>query len=159
LLVEQSHRKEKLLERYRGWPFGIAEAIAATPDGAILQNDLVDRPPTRAYVQGRMVLLGDAAHPTTPNLGQGANMAIDDAISLARALRDEPSVAIAFDRYERERLPRTRQIVERSWSFGQMCLWRSPTAVWLREAMVRLTPQTMMRALLRAQILEGVGTL
>jgi 2-polyprenyl-6-methoxyphenol hydroxylase-like FAD-dependent oxidoreductase len=157
--LEQSARKPHLLARYQGWPFGLADAIAATPSASILQNDLVDRAPARAYTRGRVVLSGDAAHPTTPNLGQGANMAIDDAIVFSRALRDEASVSSAWRRYERERLRRTRQIVERSWNFGQMCLWESTLAVSLRELMLRKTPQFMMRGLLRSQILEGVGQL
>jgi 2-polyprenyl-6-methoxyphenol hydroxylase-like FAD-dependent oxidoreductase len=158
-LLASAERKAHLLTRYAGWPFGLEEAIAATPSEAILQNDLVDRAPAATYVQGRVMLSGDAAHPTTPNLGQGANMAIDDAISLARALRDEPTFAAAGQRYERERLRRTRQIVERSWSYGQMCRWESGAAVALRELMARMTPERVMRGLLRAQLLESVGRL
>ena len=86
-------------------------------------------------------------------------MAIDDAIVLARALRDEVSIAMACQRYERERVRRTRQIVERSWRFGQMCLWESKLTVTLRELMLRATPRFMLRGLLRSQILEGVGQL
>ena len=85
-LVSAGRRKQQLLERYREWPFGITDAIEAMPEEAILQNDLVDRAPARSYARGHIVLVGDAAHPTTPNLGQGTNMAIDDAIVLARAL-------------------------------------------------------------------------
>lgn len=158
-ILEPTSRRAHLLARYRGWPFGLEDAILSTTSEAILQNDLMDRPPARNYVRGRVVLSGDAAHPTTPNLGQGANMAIDDAIALARSLRAEATVSGALERYQRERLPRTRQIVQRSWSFGQMCLWESALAVWLREAMIRLTPKSMMRGLLRSQILEGVGDL
>jgi 2-polyprenyl-6-methoxyphenol hydroxylase-like FAD-dependent oxidoreductase len=158
-LLPQKERKAFLIERYGGWPFGLPEAIAATPDAAILQQDLVDRPPARTYARGRLVLTGDAAHPTTPNLGQGANMAIDDAIVLARALRAESSIAAALERYQRERLPRTRLIVQRSWSFGRMCLWDSSLAVGLRELMLALTPTRVMKDMLRWQILEGVGSL
>ena len=158
-MLAQEARKAFLLERYRAWPFGLAEAIASTPDGAILQNDLVDRSPTGIYAQGRVVLTGDAAHPTTPNLGQGANMAVDDAIALARALRDETAISAALGRYQQERLPRTRLIVQRSWSFGRMCTWDSALGVWFREAVVRLTPDRVMRDMLRWQILESVGRL
>jgi 2-polyprenyl-6-methoxyphenol hydroxylase-like FAD-dependent oxidoreductase len=158
-LLPMHARKSLLLERYRGWPFGLEAAIAATPDDAILQSDLVDRAPAGPYARGRMVLLGDAAHPTTPNLGQGANMAIDDAIALARALRTEPTVSSGLRRYEQERLRRTQDIVARSWAFGQMCRWESPLAVWLREAAVRSTPRSVMRTALRQQILESVGPL
>jgi 2-polyprenyl-6-methoxyphenol hydroxylase-like FAD-dependent oxidoreductase len=104
-------------------------------------------------------MIGDAAHPSTPNLGQGANMAIDDAVALSRALREERSVSAAFARYERERVPRTRKIIERSWSFGRLCLWSSRPSVWLRESMLRLTPKRTLRDLLRWQILDSVGPL
>jgi len=152
-------RKAALLQRYGGWPFGLGQAIAATAPEDILQNDLVDRRPATRYVRGRVVLVGDAAHPTTPNLGQGVNMAIDDAIVLARALRDEATVAQALARYQRERIGRTRSIVNRSWSFGRLCRWRSSAGVALREAMVRLTPARIMTGVLRWQILDQVGPL
>ncbi|MCL2447641.1 MAG: FAD-dependent monooxygenase [Polyangiaceae bacterium] len=158
-LVPPRDRKALLLEQYRGWPFGLESSIAATPEDAILQNDLVDRAPAGPYVRGRLVLLGDAAHPTTPNLGQGANMAIDDAIALARALRTASTLSAGLRRYEQERLGRTQDIVKRSWAFGQMCLWESSVAVWLREAAVRSTPKSVMRKVLREQILESVGPL
>jgi 2-polyprenyl-6-methoxyphenol hydroxylase-like FAD-dependent oxidoreductase len=158
-IVPPELRKAMLLERYRGWPFGLPDAIAATEDGGILQNDLVDRKPARRYARGRVVLVGDAAHPTTPNLGQGANMAVDDAIVLARALRDEESVPAALARYERERMDRTRLIVKRSWAFGRPFRWTSRPAVRLREVILRRTPARAMTDLLRWQILESVGSL
>jgi 2-polyprenyl-6-methoxyphenol hydroxylase-like FAD-dependent oxidoreductase len=158
-VVEQQARREHLLQRYRGWPSTLEQAISATPSDAILQNDLVDRAPAQRYARGRVVLLGDAAHPTTPNLGQGANMAIDDAIALARALRDESDVPRALARYEHERLPRTRRIVEQSWDFGRVCTWESALAVWIRERMLRLTPRAALRRMLRSQIIESVGRL
>ncbi len=158
-VVEQQARREHLLGRYRDWPSTLEQAIAATPSDTILQNDLVDREPAQRYARGRVVLLGDAAHPTTPNLGQGANMAIDDSITLARALRDEADVPRALARYERERLPRTRRIVQQSWDFGRLCTWESAPAVWLRERMLPLTPQSALRRVLRSQIIENVGRL
>ncbi len=158
-IVPPEERRAMLLERYRGWPFGLPEAIAATPEGGILQNDLVDRKPARRFARGRVVLVGDAAHPTTPNLGQGANMAIDDAVVLARALRDEDGLPAALARYERERVERTRLIVKRSWAFGRLFRWSSRPAVKLRETLVRRTPARVMTEALRWQILEGVGTL
>jgi 2-polyprenyl-6-methoxyphenol hydroxylase-like FAD-dependent oxidoreductase len=158
-LLAPESRKEFLLQRYGGWPFGLPEAIAATPEREILQNDLVDRAPASVCTRGRIALSGDAAHPTTPNLGQGANMAIDDSIALARSLRDEASVSAALDRYQRERIPRTRLVVQRSWSFGRMCTWDSALGVWLREALVARTPARTMRDMLRWQILESVGSL
>ncbi|HSS40035.1 MAG TPA: FAD-dependent monooxygenase [Polyangia bacterium] len=158
-IIAPEHRKALLLDRFAGWPFALPEAIAATPEGGILQNDLVDRRPARRYARGRVALLGDAAHPTTPNLGQGANMAIDDAIALARALRDEPSLPAALARYERERMERTRLIVKRSWSYGRPYRWTSRPAMRLRESMIRRTPLRTVADLFRWQTLDSVGPL
>jgi 2-polyprenyl-6-methoxyphenol hydroxylase-like FAD-dependent oxidoreductase len=158
-VVAQEMRKSFLVDRFKGWPFGLGDAIEATPGDLILQDDLVDRSPAENYVKGRMVLVGDAAHPTTPNLGQGANMAIDDGIALARCLRDCPSVSMALAQYQRERLPRTRQIVKRSWSYGRICRWESTIAIALRELMVRMTPRSVIRKILKWQVLENVDPL
>jgi 2-polyprenyl-6-methoxyphenol hydroxylase-like FAD-dependent oxidoreductase len=86
-------------------------------------------------------------------------MAIDDAISLARALRAEATLSAALRRYEAERLSRTHKIVDRSWAFGRMCLWESSLAVWVRDALVRSTPKGVLRDALRSQVLESVGLL
>ncbi|HVS73699.1 MAG TPA: FAD-dependent monooxygenase [Phycisphaerae bacterium] len=158
-LIPQPQRKAWLLDRFSHFPFALPDAIRATPDEAILQNDLVDRAPANVYTKNRIVLLGDAAHPTTPNLGQGANMAIDDAIVLARNLRDSPTVEAALLAYEHERLPRTRLIVNRSWSYGRLARWKSPLAVKLRESLLRLTPRRALVNILRQQILSSVGPL
>ena len=58
-----------------------------------------------------MVVIGDAAHAPAPSSGQGASMAIEDGVTIARALRDEPTVSRAFVRYEAERRERVEKIV------------------------------------------------
>jgi 2-polyprenyl-6-methoxyphenol hydroxylase-like FAD-dependent oxidoreductase len=157
--LPQEERQQFLLREYKGWPWGIAESIAATASDQILQNDLYDRLPITRWSQGRMTLMGDAAHPTTPNLGQGANMAIDDAIVLARILSQRSSVTAALHEYEAARLPRTTMIVHRSWRFGSFTRWKHPLAVKAREWMLRLTPRSVLEAELRRQILETAGRL
>lgn len=152
-------RRAYLLERYRGWPYRITDAIAATPADAILRHDLYDRPPLDGWSRGRVTLLGDAAHPTTPNLGQGACMAIEDAVVLARALVDERDHAAAFAAYERERRARTGRIVELSRRFGRVGQWRHPAAVWVRELMARVTPRRLVEAEVRRQIGYDAGSL
>ena len=66
-----------------------------------------------------MTLLGDAAHPTTPNMGQGTCMAMKSAYVLARALSEEPDYKSALKRYENERHERTAWITNTSWSIGK----------------------------------------
>jgi 2-polyprenyl-6-methoxyphenol hydroxylase-like FAD-dependent oxidoreductase len=75
--------KKNLLRLFGSWRHPIGPLIEATDEGAILRNDLFDRPPVRHWGSGRVTLLGDAAHPPTPNLGQGACQALEDALVLA----------------------------------------------------------------------------
>jgi 2-polyprenyl-6-methoxyphenol hydroxylase-like FAD-dependent oxidoreductase len=62
-------RKSMLLRLFEGWREPIKQLIAATDEGTILRNDIFDRRPVRDWGSGRVTLLGDAAHPPTPNLG------------------------------------------------------------------------------------------
>ena len=64
-----------------------------------------------AWHRGPLVIIGDAAHAPAPTSGQGASMAIEDGVVLARALRDEPSIGAAFAAYERPRRERVERIV------------------------------------------------
>jgi 2-polyprenyl-6-methoxyphenol hydroxylase-like FAD-dependent oxidoreductase len=66
------------------------------------------------WYQGRIILIGDAAHATTPHLGQGAGMAIEDSLVLAETLADESTVVQAFAAFMQRREARCRYIVEKS---------------------------------------------
>jgi 2-polyprenyl-6-methoxyphenol hydroxylase-like FAD-dependent oxidoreductase len=82
-----------------------ADIVAATDDTLMVTNALHLRPGTR-WRGRRTVLIGDAAHAASPATGQGASMALEDAVVLAKALRDADSPAAALARYERHRRPR-----------------------------------------------------
>ncbi len=87
----------------------------------VLQNDIYDLPtPLTSFVDGRIVLLGDAAHAMTPNLGRGACSAIEDAGALARHLREAPDLDTALSRYDAERRPVTTKLVKRSRAIGRL---------------------------------------
>lgn len=150
---EPLERKALLAKLFAGFSFGFPEALEATEPSAILKNDLYDRRPVRTWTRGRVTLLGDAAHPTTPNLGQGACMAIEDAIVLTRALTEHAGDhAAAFASYERTRMPRTDRIVAQSRSIGRIGSWSNPIAVAFRNAALRMTPASMVARMLREQI-------
>jgi 2-polyprenyl-6-methoxyphenol hydroxylase-like FAD-dependent oxidoreductase len=133
-------RKVELLRLFRGWHAPIEAVIAATEARAILRNDICDRPPLRRWSRGRVTLLGDAAHPMTPNLGQGACQAIEDALVLARCLAEADAVPSALTTYEGRRLERTSRIVRQSWRIGRVAQWQHPVACRLRDALVRRLP-------------------
>jgi len=159
--VPVAERKPHLAERFAGFAFGFPEALEATPPAAILQNDLYDRPPIPRWSLGRATLLGDAAHPTTPNLGQGACMAIEDAVVLTRCLvrHGVDAPAAAFDAYEQERRGRCYGIVSQSRTFGRVGSWSNPIAVGLRNLINRATPGWMLEKAMRRQLGYDAGPL
>jgi 2-polyprenyl-6-methoxyphenol hydroxylase-like FAD-dependent oxidoreductase len=143
LAFSPGEHKARLLERFARYAFGVQEIIAATPAEAILHNDIVDRPAADRWSAGRVTLLGDAAHPTTPNLGQGAAMAIESAVVLARALAAHDSLPAALAAYEATRRPRTSYVTAASWRMGRIAHWRHPALRVLRRALVAWTPASM----------------
>jgi 2-polyprenyl-6-methoxyphenol hydroxylase-like FAD-dependent oxidoreductase len=137
---DESDRRHPLLKRFAGWHDPIPALLEATEEAAILRNDVYDRDPAVRWGEGRITLLGDAAHPTTPNLGQGACQALEDAVVLARWMRRELDGTTALRGYETERMPRTRRIVEQSRRLGALGQWEQPWACWLRDLLTRITP-------------------
>ncbi|WP_351235849.1 FAD-dependent monooxygenase [Streptomyces sp. NPDC002133] len=137
----------ELLRRFGSWPDPIPELLAAVPADAVLRHDLYDLPPLSSFVRGRVALLGDAAHAMTPNLGQGACQALEDAVTLAHCLDGAPDVAAALRSYDLQRRPRTQAITRRSARLGAVGQLSWPPAVLLRNTAARLTPT---RATLRS---------
>jgi len=117
----------------RDWAAPVPEIVAGTSENAILQNDIIDRPPLRWWGRGAVTLLGDAAHPTTPNLGQGACQALEDAVVLAHCLSETRPIEPALRKYQGLRLPRTTEIVRNSWQTGKVIQLDSPALEWLRD--------------------------
>lgn len=117
----------------RDWAAPIPEIIEATPEASVFQNDIVDRPPIPWWGRGRVTLVGDAAHPTTPNLDQGACQALEDAIILADCLSTHQTTEAALREYERRRIPRTTAIVKESWRIGQLLQLEQPVAESVRN--------------------------
>src|SRR5262249_21520521 len=138
-------RKTSLLERFADWYSPVPAFIGGTDESAILRNDIVDRPPVRTWGDGRLTLLGDAAHPTTPNLGQGACQAIEDAVVLAKALRELGDPVAGLRAYEDRRRDRTAMITKRSWQLGKMLTWESKFGNWLRDTMFRRSRGLMVK--------------
>ena len=141
-----SGRKAALLELFRGWHAPIGELIGATEESAILRTDIFDRPALPHWSVGRATLLGDAAHPMTPDLGQGACQAIEDAVILADALRESEDIPAALRAYESRRIPRTSRVVTTARSIGQMARWSNPLACRFRDALMGSSLAARMQA-------------
>jgi len=101
--------REEMLAAFAGWHPNIQRLFERVQE--VYRWGLFDRDPMATWTQGRVTLLGDAAHPMLPFLSQGAAMAIEDAYVLAAALAAWPdNLALALQRYEQERLPRTSRV-------------------------------------------------
>jgi 2-polyprenyl-6-methoxyphenol hydroxylase-like FAD-dependent oxidoreductase len=157
--IAEAARSAYLQERFAGWPYGLPALFARTPSERILQNDIFDRSPARAWHRRRVVLLGDAAHPTTPNLGQGACLAIEDAVVLARALSQSGECETALTYYHHARAARTARITRLSRWWGRTGLWRAAPLVWLRDQAYRSTPRSWFDLGMRDQYGYDAGAL
>jgi 2-polyprenyl-6-methoxyphenol hydroxylase-like FAD-dependent oxidoreductase len=105
-----------------------------------------DIPKVRTWHRDGMVLVGDAVHAASPASGQGASMAFEDAVTLARCLRDRPSTADAFVTYERLRRRRVEAVVARGKRTGDAKA-PGPVGRWVRDRLVMpLVAASMRRA-------------
>ena len=100
----------EFLGLFDDFPEPVRQLIGAIPEGALFKWGLRDREPLPTWTRGRVTMLGDAAHPMTPYLGQGACMAIEDGLILGRAFAAAPSLAEAFSRYEAARRDRANGV-------------------------------------------------
>ena len=135
-----------LLRRLVGsWHDPVPALLDATDPASVLRTDLHHlAPPLRSYVGGAVALLGDAAHAMVPNLGQGANQAVEDAAVLASVCAPGGDVVAALAEYDRRRRPRSQAVARaalRAAAVGQRL--RNPVAVGLRNAAVALTPSAL----------------
>lgn len=157
--LDPKQRKDAALAGVGGWTGGLPEAVAATSADAILHNDLYDRDPIPAWTAGRVSLLGDAAHPTTPNLGLGGCMAIEDAVVLGRAFAQTGGYGPAFAQYEFERHARTARVVRMSRLMGRTGSLTNPVAVKVWRSVNAVTPTRVAASMLAREVSYTPGSL
>ena len=129
-----------LLARHGSWAEPIPSLLAATRPQVLLRHELFDRTPIDAWGRDAVTLLGDAAHPMLPFLGQGACCALEDAVALGAALRDTEDPRAALRAYERDRAPRARHLVDGSRAAARIALASSPLLTRIRDAAMALVP-------------------
>lgn len=135
--------KNELFEQFGDFHAPVAQVIGLTDPTKILWNDIIDFPPVEQFAFGRILLLGDAAHATTPNMGQGACQAIEGAVILGKTLTRIPDPTAAFAAFEKLRLKRTAFVVNRSWQLGKLAQLANPALASLRNFALRRIPDSM----------------
>lgn len=109
-----------LKSQFGSWAEPLPQLLDATDAAAVLRNDLYDRDQARVWSKGPIVLVGDAAHPMRPHLGQGGCQGLEDAAVLADFVDRSGDLVTAFDRFATFRRPRVQSLVRESTRLGQI---------------------------------------
>jgi 2-polyprenyl-6-methoxyphenol hydroxylase-like FAD-dependent oxidoreductase len=109
-----------LRSKYGDWADPIPALLASTDQDDVVRNDLYDRAEARQWARGSVVLVGDAAHPMRPHLGQGGCQGLEDAAILAHCVEHTDDLPTAFARFAAFRQPRVRPLVRESRLLGEI---------------------------------------
>jgi 2-polyprenyl-6-methoxyphenol hydroxylase-like FAD-dependent oxidoreductase len=156
-------RKNDVRETFAGAPDWVLEVIEATPEEEILRHDIFDRQPVKRWGEGRVTMIGDAAHATTPNTGQGGSHALLDGVivgeklaSIAASLKDASAVRGVFEQYENERIPQTSKVVKEAGMVGTMVHFKNPLLCLIRDRILyKRTPKRTWRKRASAYLEAG----
>lgn len=134
----------KLEEYYQHYCSEILDIISSTKKDHIHTAKITDLKPINTWYKEEVCLIGDAAHAMTPNLGQGACQAIEDAYVLSECL-NKYELNRAFQEFQKIRFPKVQQIVKGSWTLGKLAHISNPILIELRNLGMRLTPSSISR--------------
>jgi 2-polyprenyl-6-methoxyphenol hydroxylase-like FAD-dependent oxidoreductase len=135
--MDQAALRRHLLRYHTSWHQPIPQLIEALQEIVVTAStDLATLP---NWSRGRTILIGDAAHATSPHAGQGASIALEDALRLVQSLASEDQIETVFQRFEAERRPRVEKIVALARRNGNSKREFSRTGAWFRDRMIKLT--------------------
>lgn len=140
--------REKLLQLYQNFHPIVNNIIQSTPTMQILRHDMHDLKRLECWHQSNICLLGDAAHATTPNMGQGAGQGIEDAYYFSQIWAANQTTSTAFDSFEAARRKKVDYVVNNSWLFGKVA--HHPIGRHLAPLMMKLTPTSVLQKQMEA---------
>jgi 2-polyprenyl-6-methoxyphenol hydroxylase-like FAD-dependent oxidoreductase len=136
----KSYRVSDLLNHFCEFHDPVTKILMSTRNDQLIWGDILDVEPIDQFAFDNIVLIGDAAHATTPNMGQGACMALEDAAVLANCIEEYSTAEEAFRHFESRRIARTTKIVNTSRTLGRVAQVENPILRKLRNAALKLTP-------------------
>ncbi|MCF2488964.1 FAD-dependent monooxygenase [Dyadobacter sp. CY347] len=154
---EPEGTKPKLQRLFGYWHHPISELIAKSE--FIIKDSISDRIPVKGWTKGNCTLIGDAAHPTTPNLGQGGCLAIEGAYLLGEIIRKYGITDTTFQLYESIQFPRAKAIVEDSLMLGKLGQLENGIAVFLRNAAMNIAPPSITLKVIDKYFLQDVTSM
>ncbi|TNC21526.1 FAD-dependent oxidoreductase [Amycolatopsis alkalitolerans] len=128
-------------QRFASWHFPLPQLLAGVEPDQLLRNELFDLAPLSGLASGRVALVGDAAHAMTPNLGQGACQALEDAVELGACLASGATdIERHLETYSARRLPRVHRLAARSRTAGRVAALHGRVPATIRNTLVSLVP-------------------
>ncbi|MFN1692712.1 FAD-dependent monooxygenase [Staphylococcus aureus] len=137
-----SFGKPHLQAYFNHYPNEVREILDKQSETGILLHNIYDLKPLKSFVYGRTILLGDAAHATTPNMGQGAGQAMEDAIVLVNCF-NAYDFEKALQRYDKIRVKHTAKVIKRSRKIGKIAQYRSRLFVAVRNRIMKMMPNAL----------------
>ncbi|MGH6714059.1 MAG: FAD-dependent oxidoreductase [Bradyrhizobium sp.] len=134
--MSQDQLRQHLRKFHAGWHDPIQAIIDAAEN--IVVTDTLDVATLPTWSRKRTLLIGDAAHATSPHAGQGASLALEDAMRLGRLMAAKQELSLTFQNFEAERRPRAEKIVALARRNGNSKREFSPTGAWIRNRMMKL---------------------
>jgi 2-polyprenyl-6-methoxyphenol hydroxylase-like FAD-dependent oxidoreductase len=129
---------------FGGWHDPIPAILDATPAATLIRNDIYDSRPARTWGRGRVALIGDAIHPMTPDLAQGACQAIVDATTLATCLADSGDSRAALREYQRRRRRNAVITTLMARNTGAVGQWDGRLTCAARDVLTRAMPLSLL---------------
>jgi len=134
--MSQDQIRRHLLDFHAGWHDPITRILQAAEN--IVVTPTLDVATLPVWSRKRTLLIGDAAHATSPHAGQGASLALEDAMRFGRLMQDRQELGLTFQNFERDRRPRTERVVALARRNGNSKREFSATGAWIRNHMMKL---------------------
>ena len=139
-----SMNKTGVARLFSFFPDPVERLIAEAEDASFLHHDIYDIRSLDTFVYERILLLGDAAHATTPNMGQGAGQAIEDAYELMVALEAEDTMQASFAQFDHRRVKKTKKVIQLSRQIGSAAQWDRPSLIAFRDTVFPYIPKSLL---------------
>lgn len=140
---EGMHKNKNLTDLFQEFHPDILTIISGTDEEQIFQSQIIDLKPFSGWHRGNVCLMGDAAHATTPNLGQGACQAVEDAYIIGKLFSSGKTAENIFAEYEKLRKKKAHYIVNTSWMLGKVPHIENAFGVWVRNLLVKMIPDAV----------------
>lgn len=141
LINENNYRENiNLIETFRDFDPLVLQILEATKPENIILNDIIDLAPIPKWFADNLCLIGDAAHATTPNMGQGACQSIEDAYIIGKLLAKSKDFNSIFEEFQKIRRKKVDHIVNTSWKIGKLSQWENGNLI--RNFLMRSIPES-----------------